>query len=1617
MLVAVAAALALGAAAEAPCCNKNWLGSCERNGACPGYCHNGVQGNVPCYMGSYASGGGAQCWTDNRNAYSCGNGDGGGWHCRCPNLARKGHHAGWQQKGDTPCSPGYYADVEGLSACKTCAAGYYSHSGYTTCSKCAGGSVSAARSSSCSQCGRGTYDNGHNQCARCAAGTYVSGSGATHCSNCPAGSYSGTGASGCARCPAGKYSRAGASGCSTCNPGSASGAGASGCSQCGAGTYSGAGSSRCTTCPHGTISAAGATSCHACPAGTYSSDGRTCHQCPCGTFSAAGAASCRAADAGHYTGVSGATAQFPCPGGAWSAGGACTCQLCAAGTTTPRLGATSAAECASCPSGGVEPFTYTCRGSAVGIDDPCWDAAQLQGLANSRAAHDVRTIMLQGDAGVLRLIDDLVAFVARSAQAGGVTGASKVTANESDAMVQRLNASDTLWAQAWFQAGGGREKCLANPPTAWQSSPLRLHQFGASLAASRVAWEMRWLCEGATFGCSEGDCPQGASCFEPVKQLFMPMLRSGSGPTAFATDPSSRLGRSAPPYSAAFLAGSSLSANVRSLLEWQDAVTQHTYQQSLQESVTSGVEDLLRAADALDANQLKLLEGQSDLRIGQSNIKATVTAEVRQAAQAILGVSKAEAEQRLSVYNGQLSTYGAMIESNWNSIQEGKEGIGTGPKSMRALLNQCEIEIAASVFLDLLASSADLFSELGEVVKEDWKQVVKLQSAIFVANTLYTLYNTIESFKSVEGVTTIAAIHPPDVDQLKSPDPATRRKAHANAAFLQSLGEKLGSAFKEYDAAAWRQVYLDQEKLWTPVLDDPLDCTETWPSIKSAIHTYLIDVRGITNNGESMFSAAINYINAAGQASVGQAALNAATSSLALYAPAPAPDDTDGGRNPKPVAALVAQPRRLQSAPSNFQAEFSARFDTTFTADTKMIAAAATALYTLSRQYTVSTVLSHFCASYAYSHAGRVYRSPTGDADCYNFGKYLPGGSAAAPTAFSDTVANIAAPGNSLVQPPLYQSLAQRQQCFTDTVLGDPEVFGAPATASQRGAVQGQVLQLILSTDDVRGYSGDLSKGRISFELAPNSPLLFSNGGDKLFDPITTLGANPRLFDVKAYWRGPFNDLAVLSTSVSVGGSQQVFGETGYAYHFNMRPWDAFATTTVKWMGEHEASAGGELQCAGSMSYQAVRFPGGKSVGYCSSATASNAISAAGSPWLYPGLWAHFSVETALWEQALNATLNSTLHGTELLLELSYIASDGAGSGAPTWLDTCSQQCMMLEAKVGGGCRGDNAFDAVEWCNCPVGVCPADGSATSINGACSQRCSTKSACACNVFGCQCTGCEQTGSCAPPPANPPPSPPPPSPSPVSSPPLPLSFSPPLPATSPTSGDGPATVDGEDIAESIAESIASAGGRRALLQASGSPAACSAMAPSRRLLAESEPEAFADVCHEYALHGVANWTADSLVTPHHAPLVDALLLSHCLERSHLEGVAGIGAILFSRLDADGNGRISCDEFVQHHGVEGRCVYPKSTAHAEAFVRAHACYGEAMGSNEAIESCTALHLAVYEANEKGGFDRGSAAIAGIVLVVVGVVVAAVFVCTRKRNAGVGFICTRLCDLFSCC
>ena len=85
---------------------------------------------------------------------------------------------------------------------------------------------------------------------------------------CPTGSYSGSGASVCALCAAGTYaSTTGLSACAACGTGTySSGIGMSSqaiCASCGAGTFSGASSSTCEACPSGSSSASGASACAA----------------------------------------------------------------------------------------------------------------------------------------------------------------------------------------------------------------------------------------------------------------------------------------------------------------------------------------------------------------------------------------------------------------------------------------------------------------------------------------------------------------------------------------------------------------------------------------------------------------------------------------------------------------------------------------------------------------------------------------------------------------------------------------------------------------------------------------------------------------------------------------------------------------------------------------------------------------------------------------------------------------------------------------------------------------------------------------------------------------------------------------------------------------------------------------------------------------------------------------------------------------------------------------------------------------------------------------------------------------------------------------------------------
>ena len=112
------------------------------------------------------------------------------------------------------CTPGSYSPL-GLG-CATCPAGQYSTtSGATSCSNCTAGTAGPAGSTSAAQCVActpGTFAIGGTACNPCPAGSYSTGSSATTCASCAAGSSCPAGASSaaqCASCAAGTYSTGG----------------------------------------------------------------------------------------------------------------------------------------------------------------------------------------------------------------------------------------------------------------------------------------------------------------------------------------------------------------------------------------------------------------------------------------------------------------------------------------------------------------------------------------------------------------------------------------------------------------------------------------------------------------------------------------------------------------------------------------------------------------------------------------------------------------------------------------------------------------------------------------------------------------------------------------------------------------------------------------------------------------------------------------------------------------------------------------------------------------------------------------------------------------------------------------------------------------------------------------------------------------------------------------------------------------------------------------------------------------------------------------------------------------------------------------------------------------
>ena len=232
----------------------------------------------------------------------------------------------------TACAGGTYdGDSSSQTACSNCGAGYYCAGG-TARSACAAGTYTAsANASSCNTCGAGYFTDtlanpGATICTLCSPGRYDDdGLSTTACSFCGAGYYC-TGGTARIPCEAGTYTGSGiTASCAVCAAGNVTdtltGTGATTCTACAAGTYDGDSNSTtaCSNCGAGYY-CTGGTARSACDAGRYSAStnatsSSACSACANGTYSASGAASCTACTnmtAGHGTYTGNATSNS-CP--------------------------------------------------------------------------------------------------------------------------------------------------------------------------------------------------------------------------------------------------------------------------------------------------------------------------------------------------------------------------------------------------------------------------------------------------------------------------------------------------------------------------------------------------------------------------------------------------------------------------------------------------------------------------------------------------------------------------------------------------------------------------------------------------------------------------------------------------------------------------------------------------------------------------------------------------------------------------------------------------------------------------------------------------------------------------------------------------------------------------------------------------------------------------------------------------------------------------------------------------------------------------------------------------------------------------------------------------------
>ncbi len=303
--------------------------------------------SVSCSKGYYIPKGKTSCFTCAEGGYCSASGNytvnyGGSKTEQGRTLCPKGKYNNLtgQSKNNACklCSKGTYADTEGLSECKQCAAGYYTAkmynavwmptiSGATACLACPEGQTSEAGNNECVKCNVGT-------CAS-KTGTSCAGNGsngARSCMLCPTGLFQDSeGKSSCNKCPEGTCASRDGSSCAGENS-----KGATSCINCPDGQYQDALSQAvckpCTGEGRGVLYTDNKpTACGKCPAGTYGVNG-VCEKCPKGHYcdgSDGKANECLVAN-GEYQNETGKTGCNKCPDGeyVWDDGNKYVCVPC-----------------------------------------------------------------------------------------------------------------------------------------------------------------------------------------------------------------------------------------------------------------------------------------------------------------------------------------------------------------------------------------------------------------------------------------------------------------------------------------------------------------------------------------------------------------------------------------------------------------------------------------------------------------------------------------------------------------------------------------------------------------------------------------------------------------------------------------------------------------------------------------------------------------------------------------------------------------------------------------------------------------------------------------------------------------------------------------------------------------------------------------------------------------------------------------------------------------------------------------------------------------------------------------------------------------------------------------